>query len=142
MIPDGRYTVVYPQGGYRTLRVKTVKNGGLAGRTIISYKDGTGYTGFGFLLASGAVGFWQRFRTTNSPERLQRIEKAVRAIVSDPKKCGLQFALLESRCCRCGLELTVPASLHAGMGPECAKKGRWTKADNQMAWEWAKERAA
>lgn len=29
----------------------------------------------------------------------------------------------EGRCCRCGRKLTVPESIAAGVGPECASKG-------------------
>jgi len=28
----------------------------------------------------------------------------------------------EGRCCRCGRQLTVPSSIDAGIGPECAGK--------------------
>ena len=32
----------------------------------------------------------------------------------------------EGRCGRCGLRLTVPSSIDAGIGPECAQKGNRT----------------
>ena len=31
----------------------------------------------------------------------------------------------ENRCCRCGRKLTTPESVEAGIGPECASKGRF-----------------
>jgi hypothetical protein len=38
---------------------------------------------------------------------------------------GVEFRHSGS-CCRCGRELTNPASLDSGIGPECAKKGSFT----------------
>ena len=32
------------------------------------------------------------------------------------------YALASGQCMRCGHKLTVPASLHRGLGPECAKR--------------------
>jgi hypothetical protein len=40
----------------------------------------------------------------------------------------------ENACYRCGRTLTVPASVHRGLGPECARKGHWTKQDNQQVY--------
>ncbi len=37
-------------------------------------------------------------------------------------KMGLAYALASSNCWRCGRTLTVPASIHSGMGPDCAAK--------------------
>lgn len=135
MIEDGRYTVVYPGGSYRTLRIRVGKNS-FANKTILSYKDGAQYVGIAFLdRDSGRVSFWHRFRASNPPERLQRIEKAVRTILDDPKQAQILHAMHEKSCSRCGRELTVPASLHAGLGPECARKGRWTKKDNAAVYD-------
>lgn len=141
MIQDGRYTVVYPDGQYRTVRVKTVTNGPLAGKAILSLKDGNEYSACGFLTDNDKVQFWKRFRYSNPPERLPRIQKAIDRIAVDPDGAGMAFALKENCCFRCGRELTVPASIHRGLGPECAKK-RVTKKDNQAAYEWAKEGSA
>jgi len=121
MIDDGMYTVVYPNDEYRTLRFRTMSSGNLAGSTIISYRDGTEWTGFGFL-AAGEVKFWKRFADMNDEIRLRRIRKAVATVLSNPAEAGMAYALKSNRCCRCDLPLTVPASINQGMGPECAKK--------------------
>jgi hypothetical protein len=139
-IPDGRYTVVYPTGDYRTLRFKTPPAGkSLAGKQIISFKQGKDYVGFAFLF-NGQPKFWNKFKAQNIPDRLQKIERAVQRVLADPEQAGLAFAMKENKCYRCGRDLTVPASLHRGMGPECAGKvGGWKKADQQAAYN---ERAA
>jgi hypothetical protein len=135
-IPDGRYTVVYPTGDYRTLRFQTPPAGkSLAGKQIISFKQGKNYTGFAFLV-NGRVHFWSRFKDQNVPDRLQKIERAVQRVLADPEQAGLAFAMKENKCYRCGRDLTVPASLHRGMGPECAGKvGGWKKADQQAVYQ-------
>jgi len=134
---DGRYTLIYPSGDYRTVRVKTVQKGELKGAQILSLKEGHHFHGCGFLRPNGHINFWGRFKSANPPERLGRIQRAVDRIVADPEAAGLAYALKENRCCRCGKELTVPASIHKGMGPECAKKN-WTKDDQKAAYAWRK----
>ena len=37
------------------------------------------------------------------------------------------------------MQLTVPASLAMGLGPECARTLGWTKEDKLKAFEWAKQ---
>lgn len=135
-VPDGRYSIIYSSGQYRTLRIRTPKSGDLAGKRILSYKEGHSYHGFGFLCVNGTVAFWKRFRQENqlTPERLPRIQHAVDRILEDPQAAGLAYAMKENRCCRCGKELTVPASIHKGLGPDCAGKGHWTKADQKAVY--------
>ena len=138
-VPDGRYSIVYSSGDYRTLRFKTVQNGGLAGKRIVSLKNGVdGFEGFGFLTPDNRVVFWKRFREVNSVERLARIQKAVMVIIHDPVQHGVLYAMKEKCCSRCGRTLTTPASLFHGLGPECAKVGHWRKGDHQEAFEWTK----
>jgi hypothetical protein len=115
----------------------------LAGKRILSYRQRDDWKGFGFLVndtpnGKPAVAFWRKFRAENAPKRLERIEFAVRTILENPAKAGLAYALRENRCCRCGMQLTVPASVAFGMGPECARKRGWTKEDKLKAFEWAK----
>jgi hypothetical protein len=140
-IQEGRYSLIYPSGDYRTLRFKTPTKGGLVGRMIISIKVGNDYEGCAFLLPNGKVAFWNRFRQANSQERLQRIERAVARILADPPAAGLAYAMKEGRCSRCGTELTVPASIHNGLGPDCAKKSGWRKADQVAAYRAAEAAA-
>ncbi|MDE1971441.1 MAG: hypothetical protein KGI50_07750, partial [Patescibacteria group bacterium] len=81
------------------------------------------------------VTFWKRFRAVNSEQRLKRITAAVQRILDDPQGTGLAYALKETKCCRCGRDLTVPASIHAGLGPGCARKGHWNKVDQKTVYQ-------
>jgi Family of unknown function (DUF6011) len=123
-IRPGIYTVVYPNGEHRTLRVKVWEKKDGASSIVIGFLSGcdneSSYTYFGFLTEDNDVRFFRRFAYEQSNERLARIRKAVATIAGDPKAAGLAYALNSSRCCRCNRTLTVPASIHNGMGPECA----------------------
>lgn len=127
-VQDGYYTVVYESfNDHRTLKVETPASGNLAGRTIIGYLAGSdnekNYRFFGFFdPRTGQVSFWRKFATSEKPERLRRIEAAVAIIARDPGTAGENYALRSSRCCRCHRTLTVPASIHRGLGPDCATK--------------------
>lgn len=139
MIQEGRYTLVYNNGEYRTLQIEEGKND-FAGKFIVSLKVGPGqswrdYKGCGFLSADNKVSFWRSFKANNDQARLDRIQSAVDRIARNPKEAGMAFAMQSGRCCRCGRELTVPASIHAGVGPDCAEKYGWEKADNKAVHE-------
>ena len=145
-IQDGHYTIVYANGDYRTLRFnksKKIKDEKGEPMTVASFKQGREYAGFGFLLPDNKVRFWKKFRVAqgNVATRLQRIQRAVDIIVRDPQAAQMAFALHEKACAKCGRDLTVPASLHMGLGPECAGKDRWNKQDHSAAFAWAKGRA-
>lgn len=126
-LPDGFYTVVYAKANaHRTLKVETQTEGKWAGSTFVGYLDGTdnekNYRTFGFLnKRTGQVSFFNKFRASEPPERLTRIQRAVDIIFRQPDETGLAYALRSSRCCRCNRTLTVPASINNGLGPECAK---------------------
>ena len=121
MINDGTYTVVYNSGEYRTLRVKDWND-----KTIIGYLSGqdneNDFTYVGFLTESNTVNFWKKIGLTKSLKWLQRFERAVQIIAGNPSEAGLAYALKSSRCYRCNRKLTVPASIHQGLGPDCATK--------------------
>src|SRR5512146_2872671 len=129
MLPDGRYTVVYPSGDYRSIRVRTVKDGPLKNRVILSLRnrEATGanpkykWTGCGFLEEAAnesgvRVRFWYKFRQQTSPQRLERIAKAVERVARDPQAAVEAYGMQEGRCMRCDRPLSVPASLAHGLG--------------------------
>lgn len=124
-IEDGTYTVVYADGQYRTLRVKTVKNGGLQGKQIAGFLSGPDnesmYTFVGFVTLSG-IKFWRKFSDFQSTERLERINRAFEIVSEDRFKAGEAYALRSGKCFCCSKKLTVPASLFRGLGPVCAKR--------------------
>lgn len=131
MIQDGKYTLVYSGGDYRTVAIENITEEGhtFKGKTILSRKSGNRYEGIAFLSSDNRVMLWKRFRAEFDQTRLNRLQEAVNRIAKNPKEAGMAYAIHEGRCCRCGRELTVPASIHAGMGPDCAEKYGWEKAD-------------
>jgi Family of unknown function (DUF6011) len=129
-IRPGIYTIVYPDGQHRTLRIKpwdkAIKPDSPSVPLIVGYLNGSDndsdYRYVGFLREDNGVNFWKSFRAEADATRLARFSKAVFTIAADPAKAGLAYALESSCCYRCGRTLTVPTSIHNGLGPECAKK--------------------
>lgn len=121
-IPDGTYTVYDPSiEMHYTLRFKPDFRPGHTAQ-VVEYLHGpdntTNFTGCAFLVDSTVV-MWRKF--THSDLR-RKIELAVSLLAGDPTVGQQAYALRSSRCARCNRKLTVPASLFAGLGPECAKK--------------------
>jgi hypothetical protein len=131
MIEDGKYTAISPNGMYWTFQVKTASKGSLTGKTIVSLRDEADFTGIAFLNPNQTIYFWKRFWTMYP--QASEIKQAALTLLNDPDAAGELFAVEEGRCYRCGRELTVPASIHRGMGPECARK-TVTKKDNIAAY--------
>src|SRR5271157_2617898 len=131
MIQDGKYTLVYGSGEYRTVAIENITEEGhnFKGKTILSRKSGQRYEGIAFLSSDNRVMLWKRFRAEFDQKRIEALQNAVNRIARNPQEAGMAYAIHEGRCCRCGRELTVPASIHAGMGPDCAEKYGWEKAD-------------
>lgn len=69
-----------------------------------------------------------RLRGWRSARRVvvERAEAALAVLVGGGPEgvegARMAYALKSGRCALCGRTLTVPASLHRGLGPECAKK--------------------
>lgn len=80
------------------------------------------YTNVAFVKRDGRVIFWKRYRNTVIEARLTRAMDAVKA---DPAKATDAYVLQSGNCWMCGKLLTVPASIHNGRGPVCAKKAAW-----------------
>jgi hypothetical protein len=130
-VPDGKYTIVGikdEDGEWtrRTLRVRTqsIHAPFAPGRTIIGYLTGTdndtAYTAVAFL-ENGVVRYFSRYAGI---EQIAIVKQAIDVLVH-PKDHLEQleaYAMESGTCWRCGKTLTVPASLHRGTGPTCAKK--------------------
>ena len=71
------------------------------------------YTGFAFLRGS-TLQMWSRFKDNT------RLARAMEVILGDPDASGEAYAIESNRCFRCNRTLTVPSSIHRGLGPECA----------------------
>lgn len=120
-IPNGRYTVVLTDDSdYVTLEISPWKS--KPGTQIASYLRGpdntSDFEGFG-QIAGGAFSVWRRCATGYT-----RQQDAVRILLGADTldTYTTAYAMKSGRCSRCGRELTVPASIHQGKGPECAKK--------------------
>lgn len=117
-VPDGTYTAVRADGTHLTIRVKRhwVKAEADAGVSVLSM-DGVkvGFTR-GTTLAP-----WAR-ATREFPATVARAVEAWAVVIGDPLAAGEAYALHSGSCFRCNRELTVPASIHRGLGPECVKK--------------------
>ena len=148
LVHNGTYTVSGPKG-HRTFKIRTVKNGDLAGKRIIEMLIGPDntddYQGVAFWdEQKGAAIVWRRHRAVGSngfipaysyPMKGSKIEKAVAILIhmaADHVKghetgfytqegYSLQLA---GTCVRCGRALTTPESIATGWGPVC-----WEKAN-------------
>lgn len=123
-VPDGRYTVVW-DNNYKTIRVQTQDefDDFMPGVVILKYLSGANndrdFTSFGHVNERGEVRIWQKHQANTT------LREAVKVLLGDPKAASQAYALESNECSRCGHTLTVPASLHAGLGPDCAKKVSW-----------------
>lgn len=121
----GTYTVVLgSDGDYVTLRLRDASDWAGEGTLKIEYLVGpdnsTDFVAFGFVKA-GRLQVWKRYRDGHARQQ-QAAQVLLGADADQQAQAGMAYALASSRCCRCGRKLTVPASLHRGMGPECASK--------------------
>lgn len=130
-IPNGTYTIVFEDGSYQTIKFEEAKKGAFAGRRIASFMSGTDnethYRGFAFVSPDNKMHCWKTFQHYLIKDRVMEavriLYKAVRENGEEAiMKAGEAYALRSGKCCKCGRKLTVPASIHRGMGPECSKK--------------------
>jgi hypothetical protein len=121
-IPVGTYTVG-DDNDYITIKVEKAK--WADGQTVLSFLSGSdnevNYTGFAFLTDAG-LKVWKRFREESRP--IAAAQFLLTGNVDEAHEWFLNlaeaFALESGNCMRCGRKLTVPASLHRGLGPVCA----------------------
>lgn len=118
-LQQGRYTVVLPDGGHRTLEVTPAGPQFRAGPLIVSYLCGPDnqrdYRAFAHITASGAARIWRRFHGEGA------LAAALGALVggTEAQGGGWRRAL---RCARCRRPLTRPDSIERGMGARCARQ--------------------
>lgn len=115
-IYDGIYTVEDDQG-HVTFRLRTQKadDDFMGGRQLVGYLTGADndhdYTTIGHLTETGTARVWRKHQSK------ERIVDALRTLLADP-----EAAVKAVHCFACHRTLTVPASVHDGLGPECARK--------------------
>lgn len=119
-IVPGYYTVSMAGGTYKTFRIKphwdeSDTTGTLVACYLAGPDNSNDYVPFAFVKGNN-VFVWRRFKT----ETLQVV--ALTALVQgDYTDSGALYAQRSNNCWRCNRHLTVPASLHRGLGPECAR---------------------
>jgi hypothetical protein len=119
VVPNGTYTVV-DNDSRTTIRVKDCKFGDFPpGTQVAEFLSGpdneADYTGFAFVQGS-VVKIWTRYKGS------EKLKRAMDILMRPGKykEAGEQYAIKSNRCWRCNRKLTVPTSVHRGLGPECA----------------------
>jgi hypothetical protein len=122
-VGKGTYTVVLPLLQDRV----TVRLGGWrpdtrnAGKTMrwISFRQGASYTLYAKQPEGRQHVVLPRMRGSHG-----LVNTALSVLFNDPDevaRAALAYAMESGRCARCDKQLTVPASIHQGYGPECVK---------------------
>ena len=131
VFPKGTFTIVRESDGKRvTIRIRDTtfarhvggRAAGQESRTIAEFLSGpdneADYTGFAFVdVAAGTYAIWAKQKRGEA-----WFSWALDVLKGDPVAAGEAYAMASGKCWKCGRRLTVPASLHRGMGPECAKR--------------------
>lgn len=135
-IPLGTYTVVLgDESDYVTLRVENASFIKDAKKVMVSYLCGSdndySYKGFAFVNPSG-LAVWKKFKENSRVTKaaqvlwaLAQTDAGLGEAHEEFLKQAEAYALRSGNCMRCHKTLTVPASLHRGLGPVCAGLEAW-----------------
>lgn len=121
---NATFTIVLDEAGdYRTIKLTDCPDrmGKPTGTQIASYLNGadneSNYTGFAFVFGA-RFAVWAKFKADN------KLAHALRILLAADRDAQIEFghayAIESGNCSRCGRKLTVPASIHRGLGPKCA----------------------
>lgn len=123
---NGTYTIVLNEAGdYRTLRLVDAPEqyNMRKGTQIAQYLSGpdneSSYTGFAFVTGT-KVNLWKKFDARKSADMIKALNVLLNADRAQQMTLGEAYAIESGNCFVCGRKLTVPTSLHRGMGPKCA----------------------
>ena len=130
-ISEGTYTIAYPDSEETfTFRVRTVKTGKLAGRTVVDYLKGSDPTAidfetFAFVNTYSLNVFWKFERISGASgwlvNKAREIEKLIHDGESALDAAGFAYAQRSNRCRFCNHVLTDEESKAAGCGITCAE---------------------
>lgn len=139
-IRDGFFTVAFGDGTHRTYKLVALRDEELAryamprGAQHISLLVGpdnsSSYARIGLVVNRQIVRRWRIVRTAqgeNATEaQLSRMDEGLRVLLGADTEAttsyGMAYAIASGRCSNCGRMLTVPASVHRGLGPDCAAR--------------------
>lgn len=119
----GTYTVILPDGDYRTLQVKPVEEKPGISR-VLSFLYGpdnySDYRKFAYIKDDGSLIVWKsRYETADVEDsELRTVALAAKILLQG----GEGVVLKSASCNSCGKKLTVPTSLYNGYGPTCWAK--------------------
>lgn len=127
VVHNGTYTIVLNEAGdYRTIRLSDVPEsmGKPKGMQIAAYLSGpdneANYTGFAFVTGD-SFHIWKAFKDVKANNTLAHaLITLLNANTETRSEYGYAYAVESGRCYHCGRKLTVPASIHKGLGPKCA----------------------
>ena len=100
------------------------------GTLVVGYLRGADnskdYTGFAFAIPDGDGGYrfavWSKIDANKLKDQIWSAQYLLKLNREGLLNARYEYALRSGNCSRCGRKLTVPASIHRGMGPECASK--------------------
>lgn len=100
------------------------------GTLVVGYLRGADnskdYTGFAFAIPDDKGGYrlqvWKKIDEGKLAHQIWSARYLLRLDKEGLLNARYEYALRSGNCSRCGRKLTVPASIHRGMGPECAAK--------------------
>lgn len=130
-LPNGYYTLTFPCGSHRTLRVYTQQNGLFAGRRLAALLIGPDRSkdteDFAFVVSSGPK-VWKRFRGHKQEEYIRLLWDLAQGEEIEGHKL-----LLAKKCLICNRDLTTPESHKLGIGPICYERVHSTGSAGQSA---------
>ena len=110
--------MVFPDG-HVTIRLQKPQDKSKAGVVYAKYLAGPDNTADFEYFASVVNG---NIRAKGYERQVVALKVVLTSTGSELGAMGLAYALASSNCFYCGRTLTVPASIHSGMGPDCAAK--------------------
>ena len=126
-VSKGSYTVVLPDG-HRTIKLSDWKDDSYRpGSRVrwISFLSGphndADYTTFARQGDDGKLHMLSRFASHSALKGAAEV--VLYGSTEERAEMREAYAMASSKCAICGRKLTVPASLHRGIGPDCAERG-------------------
>jgi len=118
----GTYTFIWGDGDlYKTVRIQPWRNrpGVVTLEFLVGPDNSLDFQAFGNW-ENGRYQIWRRYK---SNREMAEIVEWLSASDEDKRNAaGELYALRSTRCRRCNKKLTVPSSIYAGYGPDCAGK--------------------